>query len=42
MIPTMLFGIPALSAAMLIALFAYLNFDLGTPELLEDERFIFP
>ena len=26
---------------MLIALFAYLNFDLGTPELLEDERFIF-
>ena len=42
MIPTMLFGIPgAKFAAMLIALFAYLNFDLGTPELLEDERFIF-
>ena len=42
MIPTMLFGIPgAKFAAMLIALFAYLNFDLGTPELLEDEKFIF-
>ena len=42
MIPTMLFGIPgAKFAAILIALFAYLNFDLGTPDLLEDEKFIF-
>ena len=42
MITTMLFGIPgAKYAAMLMALFAYLNFELGTPDLLDDEKFIF-
>ena len=42
MITTMLFGIPgAKYAAMLMALFAYLNFELGTPDLLEDQKFIF-
>jgi TctA family transporter len=40
MIPTVLFGIPgAPFAAILMALFMYLNFELGTVELATDEKF---
>lgn len=40
MIPTVLFGIPgAPFAAIIIGLFAYLDFELGTVELTQDERF---
>ena len=40
MIPTVLFGIPGASfAAVLIALFSYLDFELGTLELAQDEQF---
>ena len=40
MIPTVLFGIPgAPFAAIIIALFAYLDFELGTLELAADEKF---
>ena len=40
MIPTVLFGIPGASfAAVLLALFMYLGFELGTPELAYDTRF---
>ena len=40
MIPTVLFGIPGASfAAVLLALFMYLGFELGTPELSQDARF---
>ncbi len=40
MIPTVLFGIPGASfAAVLMALFVYLGFDLGTPELGADTKF---
>lgn len=40
MIPTVLFGIPgAPFAAVLLSLFAYLNFELGSIDLLQDEKF---
>lgn len=40
MIPTVLFGIPGASfAAVLMALFMYLGFELGTPELAQDTKF---
>jgi len=40
MIPTVLFGIPgAPFAAIIIGLFAYLDFELGTVDLAMDERF---
>ena len=40
MIPTVLFGIPGASfAAVLMALFMYLGFELGTPDLAYDVRF---
>jgi len=40
MIPTVLFGIPgAPFAAVIMALFMYLGFELGTPDLAQDERF---
>jgi len=40
MIPTVLFGIPgAPFAAVIMSLFMYLGFELGTPDLAHDERF---
>jgi TctA family transporter len=40
MIPTVLFGIPGASfAAIVIGLFAYLDFELGTLELANDAKF---
>lgn len=40
MIPTVLFGIPgAPFAAVIMALFMYLGFELGTPDLAQDNRF---
>jgi len=40
MIPTVLFGIPGASfAAIVMALFMYLDFELGTPDLVHDSRF---
>jgi TctA family transporter len=40
MIPTVLFGIPgAPFAAVIMALFMYLGFELGTPDLAYDQRF---
>ena len=40
MIPTVLFGIPGASfAAIIIGLFAYLDFELGTLELANDKKF---
>lgn len=40
MIPTVLFGIPGASfAAVLMSLFMYLNFELGTPDIAEDSEF---
>jgi len=40
MIPTVLFGIPgAPFAAVIMALFMYLGFELGTPDLAHDARF---
>lgn len=40
MIPTVLFGIPGASfAAVLMALFMYLGFELGVPDLVNDTRF---
>ena len=40
MIPTVLFGIPGASfAAVLMALFMYLGFELGTPDLAYDTQF---
>lgn len=40
MIPTVLFGIPGASfAAIIIGLFAYLDFELGTLELASDKKF---
>jgi TctA family transporter len=40
MIPTVLFGIPGASfAAVLMSLFMYLNFELGTPDLALDTEF---
>lgn len=40
MIPTVLFGIPGASfAAVLMALFMYLGFELGTPDLAYDTKF---
>ena len=40
MLPTVLFGIPgAPFAAVLLSLFAYLNFELGSIDLLYDEKF---
>lgn len=40
MIPTVLFGIPGASfAAVLLALFMYLGFELGTPEIANDMKF---
>ena len=40
MIPTVLFGIPgAKYAAVIMALFSYLGFELGTPELVSDQKF---
>jgi len=40
MIPTVLFGIPGASfAAVIIALFMYLDFELGTPDLAYDTQF---
>lgn len=40
MIPTVLFGIPGASfAAIVMALFAYLDFELGSPQLLLDTKF---
>ena len=40
MIPTVLFGIPGASfAAIAMALFAYLGFELGTIEIAEDDEF---
>ena len=42
MIPTVLFGIPgAPFAAVLIGLFSYLNFEMGTTDLASDQRFFF-
>lgn len=40
MIPTVLFGIPgAPFAAVLLSLFAYLNFELGSIDLMSDKKF---
>lgn len=40
MIPTVLFGIPGASfAAVLMALFTFLGFELGTPDLVYDTKF---
>jgi TctA family transporter len=40
MLPTVLFGIPgAPFAALLMALFVYLGFEMGTPDLVADQRF---
>lgn len=40
MIPTVLFGIPgAPFAAILMGLFSYINFEVGTLDLLSDQRF---
>lgn len=40
MIPTVLFGIPgAPFAAILIGLFSYINFEVGTIDLLQDKQF---
>lgn len=40
MIPTVLFGIPGASfAAILLALFAIMGFEMGTPALIEDTMF---
>jgi TctA family transporter len=40
MIPTVLFGIPGASfAAVVMALFMYLGIELGTPDLVYDDRF---
>ena len=40
MLPTVLFGIPgAPFAALLMALFMYLGFDMGSPGLLQDRQF---
>lgn len=40
MIPTVLFGIPGASfAAVIMALFMYLDFELGTPDLAYDTQF---
>ncbi len=40
MIPTVLFGIPGASfAAVLMGLFMYLNFEMGTPDIASDTRF---
>lgn len=40
MIPTVLFGIPGASfAAVLMSLFAYLNFELGSIDLMSDTKF---
>jgi TctA family transporter len=40
MIPTVLFGIPgAKYAAVIMALFSYLGFELGTMELVSDQKF---
>jgi putative tricarboxylic transport membrane protein len=40
MIPTVLFGIPGASfAAIVMGLFMYLDFELGTPDLAMDEKF---
>ena len=40
MIPTVLFGIPGASfAAVLMSLFMYLNFELGTPDIAQDTEF---
>ena len=40
MIPTVLFGIPGASfAAVLMGLFMYLDFELGTPDLAYDTKF---
>ena len=40
MIPTVLFGIPgAPFAAVIMALFMYLGFELGTPDLAHDDHF---
>jgi len=40
MIPTVLFGIPgAPFAAVIMALFMYLGFELGTPDLANDDKF---
>ena len=40
MIPTVLFGIPGASfAAVLLGLFAYLGFELGTQEIAADIKF---
>ena len=40
MIPTVLFGIPGASfAAVLLGLFAYLGFELGTQEIANDTKF---
>jgi len=40
MIPTVLFGIPGASfAAIVMALFMYLDFELGTPDLVYDDKF---
>ena len=40
MIPTVLFGIPGASfAAIVMALFMYLDFELGTPDLVYDPKF---
>ena len=42
MIPTVLFGIPGASfAAVLMALFVSLNFELGTPDLAYDTQFFY-
>jgi len=40
MIPTVLFGIPGASfAAIVMGLFMYLDFELGTPDLAQDQQF---
>lgn len=40
MIPTVLFGIPGASfAAIVMALFMYLDFELGSPDLVYDDKF---
>jgi TctA family transporter len=42
MIPTVLFGIPgAPFAAVLIGLFSYLNFEMGTTDLASDKQFFY-
>jgi putative tricarboxylic transport membrane protein len=41
MLPTVLFGIPAAPfAAIMMALFMYFGVELGTPDLLNDSKFI--